>query len=369
MQEQLSFLRENHFKHTGVNSWQQIPLQDEPFVGDWEEYITDIAREGSLVALQKRLVQLNFPVKEGMSDNSNYRLATRRGLDTFLMPQTTGVELKEPDRLEIYLYQTLAGRIPVIFVRNRSDFETLVRVFSKRNEPVNVPPSMEACMIKGYNNWDRVKKYKEKWHKGNSHKENLDFLWGLEFEKMKSRRELYQDTFLILSDKEYSNVPAEMLGISQDKWRRLSLVVRREHEATHYFTLRLFGSARNHLLDELIADYMGIVAAAGSYKARWFLCFMGLENYPAFRSGGRLTNYIKDKELSDTAFETLISYVKNAAWNLEIISEKYAPGIYTGEGKYKMLIAMSKANLVELASEDAEKNLLKNGLGLLYRKR
>ncbi len=65
MQEQLSFLTENYFDHTRVKSWQEIPLPDEPFFRDWEKYIDDISRRGFMAALKKRLVQLNFPVKEG----------------------------------------------------------------------------------------------------------------------------------------------------------------------------------------------------------------------------------------------------------------------------------------------------------------
>lgn len=362
MQEQLSFLCDNHFDYTHVIPWQELPLPDEPFVGDWEEYIKDISRKGLPALLPQKLVQLNFPVKEDMSKNANYQLATRRGVEPLLMPEATGVELEEPGNIEIYLYQTIAGRIPVIQVTNRNDFETLVRVFFHKNEPVPVPSSMGACMITGYNNWDRVKKYKEKWHSDNGYIECMDLLWQLEFERMKSQTGLYQDKFLILSDKEYSNVPGEMLGIRGDEWRRLSLVIRREHEAAHYCTLRFFGSARNNLLDELIADYMGIVAAAGRYTARWFLCFMGLEDYPAFRSGGRLVNYLENKELSGEAFEALKSYVKNAAWNLEAFSKKFAPGVYQDEGKYKMLLALSKMNFIELASEGMEKQLLKKGL-------
>ncbi|MCG9966572.1 hypothetical protein L9W92_00680 [Pelotomaculum terephthalicicum JT] len=358
MPEQLSFLKENHFNHTHVKPWREIPLTDELFVADWEEYIKDIPRLGALAVLQKKLVQLNFPVEAGMSKNSDYQLATRRGMDALSMPGATGVELEEPDHLEVYLCRTIAGRIPVIQVGNRNDFEALVRVFLYKNEPVSIPPSMGACMIKGYNNWARVKKYKEKWHSDNGYEENMDFLWELEFAKMKSQPELYRDTFIILSDMEYSNVPAGMLGIAGDEWRRLSLVIRREHEATHYCTLRFFGSARDHLLDELIADYMGIVAAVGRYIAHWFLCFMGLENYPAFRSGGRLVNYLKNKELSGAAFEALKSYIKNAAQNLETYSEKYVPGVYQGEGKYRMLLAMSKMNLIELASEGIKEKLL-----------
>lgn len=98
---------------------------------------------------------------------------------------------------------------------NRNDFQSLVRVFAHRNEPVHIPASMGACMIKGYNNWDRVARYKRQCG------ENFDF------NHMKAYRELYQDTFLILSDAEYSGVTAEMLGLSDDEWHKLSKLIRR----------------------------------------------------------------------------------------------------------------------------------------------
>ena len=343
--EQLLFLQDNHFTHSKLLTWDEIPPPDEPFVEAWEEYIQDIPRQGALEALSQRLVQLQFPVQEGMSANPNYLLATRRGFSTKAMKEATGTKLEVPSGLKVYLHQTWAGRIPVIETSHRNDFETLVRVLSYRNEPVPIPASMGACMIRGYNNWDRVAKYKQR------QAENFDF------NQMKAHKELYQDVFLILSDNEYSGVPAERLGLAEDEWRRLSKVIRREHEATHYFTLRFLGSARNHLLDEFIADYMGIVAAADKYRADWFLTFMGLEDYPAFRPGGRLTKYLKNVEISEQAFELIKTYLKQAADNLEIIGERYFNQVYSAQGKYEILVRLSKTNLIELAAEDAEKKI------------
>ena len=341
LHEQLSFLKDNYFTHSKNLNWDGVPLPDEPFIQAWNEYIQDIAHKGVFEALRQRLVQLNFPVKEGMSANQDYQLATRKGLAASGMKAATGARFEEPSSLKVYLYQTYAGRIPVIETSNRNDFETLVRVFAYRNEPVDIPNSMGACMIKGYNNWDRVARYEQ------ACAGNFDFNY------MKAHRELYQDAFLILTDREYSGVPAEMLGLADDNWRQLSMIIRREHEATHYFTLRVLGSAKNNLLDETIADYMGIVAATGRYKADWFLGFMGLENYPAFRPGGRLINYLKNKEISEEAFDQLKTYVKNAAENLEKIGDKCSD-VYSDKGRYEMLVRLSKTNLIELAEKDPQ---------------
>ncbi|MFZ7101730.1 MAG: DUF7005 family protein [Peptococcaceae bacterium] len=342
MLRQLPVLQENYFAHGKVLPWEEIPPADEAFVQAWEGYLQDCTKTGVLAGLRKRLVQLNFPVQQGMASDPEYRLAARRGLVTAARKRAKGTELNDPANLKTYLYQTFAGRIPVLETGNRKDFETLVRAFAHSNEPVEIPASMGACMIKGYNNWDRVAQYKRKLA------ENFDFT------RLKAQKELYQDSFLILTDSEYSGVPAEMLGLSPAEWRKLSKIIRIEHEATHYCTLRILGSARNHLLDEFIADYLGIVSAAGRYRARWFLCFMGLESYPDYRKGGRLANYIKNLDLSPQQFNFLKTVVKTAAENGEKIFNKYHQAGYSEQDKYLMFLKLTKMNLLQLASDTAE---------------
>lgn len=362
IEKELSFLEENFFCHNNALSWEQIPARDEIFVETWEDYEKAARSAGAFTVLQERLVQFRFPVQKGLSANESYRLATLKGHNPSNMKEAAGTILKAPAEVSLHLYQTWAGRIPVIYTENRIDFETLVQVLAHKNEPVIIPPSMGACFVKGFNNWDRIKKHRRQWEPGVDGKADLELLWSQEFRKFKASPELYQDRFLILTNNEYSNVPAEMLGLTGDKWRQLSYLIRREHEAAHYFTLRFLGSAKNHLLDEFIADYMGLVAACGRYRADWFLCFMGLENPKTFRQGGRLMNYLTDKSISAAAFSLLGQYITNAAENVDRFSNKYAHKIYSAEGRYRMLLALSRLNLEILASDNAERALLENGL-------
>ena len=112
---------------------------------------------------------------------------------------------------------------------------------------------------------------------------------------------------------------------------------------------------RNNLLDELIADYRGIVAATGAYKADWFLHFLGLESFPHYRSGGRMQNY--RGELGDRAFEILQRLVKSAAENLERCDRVYAQQFRTTEEKTIVLMALTSLTMEELASSQAEQRL------------
>ena len=88
-------------------------------------------------------------------------------------------------------------------------------------------------------------------------------------------------------------------------------------------------SMRNNLLDELIADYRGIVASSGCYRADWFLRFLGLESFPHYREGGRLQNYRGQPTLSDGAFKILQALVKAAAENLQHFDAEYASELKT----------------------------------------
>ncbi len=222
---------------------------------------------------------------------------------------------------------------------------------------------MGSIVVSGYNNWDRIHQYRKRWefhHPKDFSKEK----WQEEFRRLIPRKELYQDRFIIISDGPYSAVPAQDMGLSEEGWKRTSLVIRREHECTHYFTRRLFSSARNNLLDEFLADYTGIVAAAGCYHADWFLRFMGLESFPHYREGGRLENYRGDPSLSDGAFKILQTLVKNAAHNLERFDTDQCGDSRNPFERTIVLMALTHLTLEQSASTQAG-SLLRQIIGEL----
>jgi len=142
------------------------------------------------------------------------------------------------------------------------------------------------------------------------------------------------------------------MKLSEAHWQHLSLTIRLEHECTHYFTRRLFSSMRNNLLDELIADYRGIVAAIGYYRADWFLRFLGLESFPIIREEGRLQNYRGQPSLSDGAFKILQSLIKAAAENLEYFDASQVSELKTANNQVLILVALTDLTLEELASKE-----------------
>jgi hypothetical protein len=355
IQELLTY-NENHFQHNLKQSLPSFPLESEPHLKTWEQYTTEAQEIGAYSTLKKYLGQLKFPILAGISETEDYRKATRQGMSSENLNLATGLNLTQPENLQLKIHQTLAGAIPVIITGNRADFISLIQALTKRNEPVSIPDSMGACLIGGYNNWHRVQEYQKQWRR--SHPEKCSELdWKQEFKRLTSQKELYQDRFIILSPGFYSNIPAHKLGLTDNEWQKLSLTIRLEHECTHYFTRRVFHSMRNNLLDELIADYMGIVAAVGKYRSDWFLTFIGLESFPHYRQGGRLENYQGEPPLSEGSFIILQSLIKKAAENLESFDHQKFSTNRTYMDHLVILISLTTLTLEILASDQAHRML------------
>ena len=131
---------------------------DEPFVAAWEEYARGRrgAGRGGGPRLPTPAAALSRP-RGRLGDGGVPRGDAARGAAP---PDAGGPAFVDPGGVTLTLHPTLAGRLPVLVAKERADFETLVRVFSARNEPVPVPPSMGACLVKGFNNWDRVARFR-----------------------------------------------------------------------------------------------------------------------------------------------------------------------------------------------------------------
>ncbi|HEY6349437.1 MAG TPA: hypothetical protein VI636_08525 [Candidatus Angelobacter sp.] len=350
--EEVLRYNENHFDHAAI-AGSRFPLDDESFVATWRQYARETEETGDITPLAKYLVQLQFPIEARMSETANYIAATRRGLKMEGMKLGLGLPLREPRRCRLGIHPTAAGSMPLLLTGNREDFVSLVQAFTHRNEPHPVPDSMGACMVAGYNNWHRIAVLRDHFQVSRS----ANASWAEEFQRIKAQKELYQDRFIILSTGPYSAVRASALGLGHQEWLELSAVIRREHECTHYFTQRLFSSMRNSLLDELIADYMGISVATGRFRADWLLRFFGLESFPKYREDGRLQNYRGAPPLSGHAFALLQKLVVAAATNLEDFDRCHVPEFQHSRLGPALLKTLTRLTVEELACNKTQEML------------
>lgn len=320
----------------------------------WKRYIKESESTGVYKVLKKCYPQLNFPIKKDINKTEEYINTVLKGKDT-INYYDDGVILNNAKGIKLELYGSLAGKVPVIIIPDDTDFVSLIQAFAYRNNPEPIPESMGASFINGIVNWDKIKTMKNSWISNNPFGN-----WAREFnENLKPYPSLYKDGLVILSTKPYSNITANELNLSEELWRAYSLIIRREHECTHLYTYKRFGVMNNNLHDELIADYMGICKALGSFNKKWLLKFMGLENYPLYSKGARLENYIHNSNISGKCFEQLITIIKNAIENIDKL-DLHIRNSSSEISKYHILNSMCMTDLIEMASGKGVETLIKN---------
>lgn len=324
-----------------------FPLEDEPHLEVWREYLGEARQRGAIAALSGRLVQLGFPVREGISRSEAYLAATRRGA---AVPAGRELELEDPEGVELELYPSLGGTIPLLTAARRGDFVTLVRALTARNEPVPVPDSMGACIVSGLVNWDRVRRHRRAWEE--RHPDAGEEAWRQEFAALASRRELYQDRLILSSRGPYSGLAASRVGLPAGEWERLSQRLRRAHEAAHYLTLRVFGRLQHNVQEELVADFTGLVEAFGEYRVELARAFLGIESLPQLRLEGRLANYRGSPPLSEEAFEVQARLASAAIDALDRIAAAAGSGLARPHRLAALVCALVPLSLEELAGLD-----------------
>jgi hypothetical protein len=330
----------------------------EPHVQTWRSYQAEAANGSVWEVLRRKLVQLQFPIRQGISRTPDYCAATRQGADVYKGCEAGGLFMEKATELQLKIHAGVAGDVPVLIAATRADFCTLVQALTKRNEPVSIPDSMGACLVAGYNNWDRIRACRRQWLAGDPAR--TDTGWPQRFRELLPHKRLYQDRFIILSRGPYSHIEAAELGLDADEWLSLSLKIRLEHECAHLLTKRLFGIIRQHLHDELLADYAGIVAALGYFRADWFLHFMGLENHPGYRPGGRLENYLERSWQQEATLSQITEILAAAAHNLERFDRDWAGQERDWQSQAAILCAIAGTSLIEIAAHEGDQLLRNN---------
>ncbi|MBQ7593816.1 MAG: hypothetical protein IJU48_05625 [Synergistaceae bacterium] len=219
-----------------------------------------------------------FVKQENVNDDESFLISWREWLKNYDAPEILNtkicpkrpVNFANPENITIEIYPSPAGNLPLIIFGDASDFENfIVNLFHKGIRPDNIS-QMGASFVYG-----------------------------------KTQR------FLVLSKKYYSNTPPEVVGLSPEEWREKSLILRREHECTHYYTKKFYGSASNNLHDELIADFIGVYYAFSCYNHVYFDYFMGIDG----THEGRLTLYTEN--LSDNVKKEIAELARRCSLSLE----------------------------------------------------
>ena len=264
--------------------WPALPLQPAPELSWWQELIgtaeAGVLRGLPLLrALEAVLPQLRLPQVNGISGSELYKQAVLRGEQ--LSPEELAragplPSWDQPESLELAIHPHPCGAMPVLQTSCWNDFVQLVRALAQRGEPFALADGVHAQAVSGLIHWGLIERLGR-----NS-----------------------RGTLIVLHVAPYGSVEAWQVpaSLSDDAWLHASTTLRLEHELTHIATKTLLGEMRLNLLDELIADCMGMVAAIGRFDAALFGRCLGIDtaNDDLPIANGRWLSYTRELSASET---------------------------------------------------------------------
>ena len=285
-----------------LEPWPALPLDAEHELVWWQALLGDDEAlghgEAIVATLMAALPQLRLPQVQSISTSDLYRAVVLRGNDPTSPELLTAAHRigptplwQQPEALQLWIAPHPCGAMPVLQTPSWSDFELLVRALAHRAEPVALADGVHAQAISGLIHWGLINQFGRQ-----------------------SRARL-----IVLHQAPYGSVDAEHVpgGLDEDRWLEASTCLRLEHELTHLATKRLLGEMRLNLLDELIADCMGMVAALGRFDAALFGRCLGIDinhgDTPI--ANGRWLSYTR--ELSATEAHEVVRLVMARARELE----------------------------------------------------
>lgn len=296
--------------------------------------------------------QLGFAIQKGISQTTSYKNSVYKGYQIDNLIANTS--FLNTENIHIEIYKSFAGNIPVFKCVSSASFTFIIQALLHKNEPIEIPDSMGAVLINGIANWKKIGTIKKEWYENNPICLHNDFHSFLQ-----QNSSLYKDQLIILSSKNYSNITPEKLGLSPEKWKEYSYTIRKEHECTHLYTLKKYGNASNNLHDELIADYIGIIATKKVFEKKWLLTFLGLEEYPKYRIGARLENYIKTIKIDSPDFMVITYLMYNAIENLALF-HNIIGNLSSETDLYCRIDTLCETSLLYIASSNGHKILVTN---------
>ncbi len=254
--------------------------------------------------LAQRYPQLLLPIRPGMRQSEEFRDAVLCGQIPDAKPNFLC-----PEEIRFSTYDTPAGRAEILFLGSREDFLHAYRALGYRCEPAEIPDSVGAAALSGLINWDKIYAHRDAFLAAGGED------WDEEFSRFTADKKNYLDSVILLSGGEYSNVPAQDIGLDTETWKEKSLTIRKYHELTHFVCRRLYPEDIDALRDEVIADSIGLLAAFGHVDAALTRRFLGTEG-GVFREGGRLSHYV-GKDVLDAAIVRVNAMIDDYTGRIE----------------------------------------------------
>ncbi len=255
------------------NTWPDLPLPEQATDCWWRQWFDKVPETERFNKLRFVLPQLYIKPHNGARSSDIYKRLVLRGDPITPQDQNMRLYLNDENGLKFSLVDHSCGVLPVLSFNNLEDFVSVLCCLANRCEPFEIKSSVHSHAIGGLIHWGLIK--------------DID---------RSARAQL-----LLLHNAPYSSLPSKLIpGHPSDyEWLDLSHTWRLNHEIAHIYCRQLVGEMRINLLDELLADYIGMRASLGIFSADLFRLGLGLSTEAQLSNDSRACTYISELNSTD----------------------------------------------------------------------
>lgn len=241
--------------------------------------------------MANRYNQLYLTPKRGISETQMYYDIVDCGkippeLEEKMESGLTGFNCNDKDRL--FTETTPAGTVDVIYLYDRSDFERFIQIMAYNCEPAKVSEKLDCAEISGITNWRKIENYMNRYFTSGGAAD----AWKEELDKFTEDKNNFQDSIIVIGNREYSGLNAEDAGFNQDIWSDISLKIKIYSSCAHFICRRLFSECKNRIWEEIVSDCIGILFAFNKYDAELAKKLFGVSKKGYVKHGKYAETYL-----------------------------------------------------------------------------
>lgn len=242
-----------------------------------------------------RYNQLYLTPEKGVSGTGLYSDIVRYGkvppeIDEKIKKEgLSGFKGSEKDML--FSEDTPFGKVDVLFLQERSDFERFVQIMVYSCEPVSVASGIQSAEILGVTNWRKIEGHMNDYLSGGG----SSLSWRDELRSFTSNKQNYQDTILVIGSGGYCGLTAEEAGFDNEAWEEISVKIKIYSACSRYIVRKLFSDYRDIIWEEMLSDCAGLLYALDRYDTSLAKKFFGVSR-KGYDRRGKLINFIGDSE-------------------------------------------------------------------------
>ncbi len=237
-----------------------------------------------------RYNQLYLTPEKGISGTAVYSDIVRFGKvpaelsERISSESLTGFRGNENDRL--FSEVTPAGRVDVVYLHEREDFERFLQIMVYGGEPARVSSGIESAEILGVTNWRRIEKHMDEYFAGGGDLRS----WRDEMRRFTNDRKNYQDSIILVGSGGYCGITAEEAGVDEVVWESVSRKIKTYSSCARFIIRRLFSEYKNIIWEEMLSDCIGLLFTFNTYDVSLAKKFFGVSSR-GYDRRGKLINF------------------------------------------------------------------------------